>query len=115
MDQPACKLTLVYPPQAEDCVTELLLNSEPPLTGFTTWTAEGHGHDFGTASVRERVRGRVRRGVLTVVLPRSRLAGLLEDIRTRTPIANLAYWVEPVESFGRLARLDAPADDDLAA
>ncbi len=106
MDQSACKLTLVYPPQAEDCLTELLLNSEPPLTGFTTWTAEGHGHDFGTASVRERVRGRVERGILAVVIPRDRLAGLLEDIRTRTPIPNLAYWVEPVESFGRLAVTD---------
>ncbi len=107
MDQPACKLTLVYPPQAEDCVTELLLNSEPPLTGFTTWMAEGHGHDFGAASVKERVRGRVKRGILAVVIPRDRLAAVLEDIRTRAPIANLAYWVEPVESFGRLAPADA--------
>jgi hypothetical protein len=107
MEQPACKLTLVYPPQAEDCLTELLLNSEPPLTGFTTWAAEGHGHDFRMASIRERVRGRVKRGILAVVLPRSRLGGLLEDIRTRAPIANLAYWVEPVESFGRLAPADA--------
>ncbi len=115
MDQSACKLTLVYPPQAEDCVIELLLNSEPPLTGFTTWTAEGHGHDFRTASVRERVRGRVKRRILAVVIPRDRLPGLLEDIRTRAPIANLAYWVEPIEAFGRLARLDASADDDLAA
>jgi hypothetical protein len=51
----------------------------------------------------------VKRGVLTLVIPRDRLAGLLEDIRTRAPIANLAYWVEPVESFGRLAQVDAPA------
>lgn len=26
MDQPLCKLTLVYPPDAEDCIIELMLN-----------------------------------------------------------------------------------------
>ena len=69
MDQSACKLTLVYPPAAEDHIVELLLNADPPLSGFTTWRAEGHGHDFGKASVRERVRGRVARGVLVLILP----------------------------------------------
>jgi len=114
MDQSACKLTLVYPPSAEDCIVELMLNAEPPLTGFTTWKVEGHGHDFANASVRERVRGRVMRGVLSVVLPRARLPSLLEDIRTKAAIANLAYWVEPVEAFGRLMPL-APATAPAAA
>ncbi len=106
MDQSPCKLTLVYPPSAEDCIVELMLSCEPPLSGFTTWKAEGHGHDFANASVRERVRGRVMRGVLSVIVPRARLAALLEDIRTRAAIANLAYWVEPVEAFGRLAPVE---------
>jgi hypothetical protein len=99
-------LTLVYPPAAEDCIVELMLNTQPPLTGFTTWRAEGHGHDFANASARERVRGRVMRGVLSVIVARARLAALLEDIRTKAAIANLAYWVEPVEAFGRLAPVE---------
>jgi Protein of unknown function (DUF3240) len=103
MDKSPCKLTLVYAPDAEDSIAELLLNAEPPLTGFTTSIAEGHGHDFAKASVRERVRGRVRRGVLTVILPRARLPWLLEEIRTKAAIPDLTYWVEPVEAFGRLA------------
>jgi hypothetical protein len=107
MDQFLCKLTLVYPPPAEDHIVELLLNAEPPLKGFTTWKAEGHGHDFGNASIRERVRGRVVRGVLALILPRARLTSLLDDICTKAGIANLAYWVEPVEAFGRLAHIDA--------
>lgn len=110
MDQSACKLTLVYPPASEDCIVELMLSAEPPLTGFTTSKAEGHGHDFAKASARERVRGRVTRGVLTVVIPRARLAMLLEDIRAKAAIANLAYWVEPIEAFGRLA----PAESAVA-
>lgn len=106
MDQSTCKLTLVYPPDSEDCIVELMLAVEPPLTGFTTWKAEGHGHDFSKASVRERVRGRVMRGVLALILPRTRLPSLLDDVRTRAGIEGLAYWVEPVEAFGRLSYID---------
>jgi hypothetical protein len=102
MDRSPCKLTLVYPPDAEENITELLLTAEPPLTGFTTLMAEGHGHDFTNASVRERVRGRVRRGLLTVILSRTRLDWLLEEIRCKAAIPDLIYWVEPVEAFGRL-------------
>ena len=105
MDQSACKLTLVFPPAAEDHIVGLLLNADPPLSGFTTWRAEGH--DFGKASVRERVRGRVARGVLVLILPRSRLSSVLEDIRLKGGIPNLAYWTEPIEAFGRLAQIDA--------
>jgi hypothetical protein len=106
MDQSPCKLTLVYPPDSEDCIVELMLSAEPPLTGFTTWKAEGHGHDFSKASVRERVRGRVIRGVLALVLPRARLTSLLDDIRTRAAIEGITYWVEPIDAFGRLSHID---------
>ena len=106
MDQSTCKLTLVYPPGAEDSIIELMLNAEPSLTGFTTWLAEGHGHDFTNASARERVRGRVMRGILTVITPRARLDTILDDVRTKAGIINLVYWVEPVEAFGRLAHVE---------
>ena len=62
MDKSPCKLTLVYPLTAEDRIVELMLETTPPIGGFTTMRAEGHGHDFAEASVNERVRGRVRRG-----------------------------------------------------
>lgn len=109
MDQCACKLMLVYPPDAEDALVELMLTAEPPLTGFTTVMVDGHGHDFHTATVRERVRGRVKRGVMTLVVPRARVVPLLEDICARAAIAGLTYWVEPVEAFGRLQPDDAAA------
>ena len=113
MDQPPCKLTLIYPPAAEDHIVELLLNADLPVSGFTTWRAEGHGHDFGKASVKERVRGRVARGVLVLILPRSQLSTVLEDIRSRAGIPNLTYWAEPIEAFGRLAQVEA-ADAEVA-
>jgi len=115
MDQSPCKLTLVYPPVSEDCIVELMLNAEPPLSGFTTLTADGHGHDFGDATIHERVRGRIQRGILTVVLPRSRLAALLENIRLNAAIDGLTYWVEPVDAFGRLTSVKQMADAKAAA
>jgi len=102
MEEELCKLTLVYPPAAEDTIVELLLSAEPPLKGFTTWSADGHGLDFGEASTAERVRGRIRRSVMVLVMPRARVAPLLETIRTEAAAPHLAYWVEPVEGFGRL-------------
>ncbi len=106
MEQPLCKLTLIYPTSAEDRIVETLLSSEPPLSGFTTFSAEGHGMDFSSASASERVRGRVRRGVLMIVVHRSRLGGLLDLIAREAPVPYLMHWVEPVESCGRLV---APA------
>lgn len=115
MDQSACKLTLVYPPVSEAHIVEMLMNSSPPLSGFTTFAAEGHGHGFDKASMRERVRGRIARGVLIVVLPRTRVAPLLDEIRVKAAIPDLVYWIEPVEAFGRLARTDAAVVNDPQA
>lgn len=102
MDQSLCKLTLIYPLAAEDRIVETLLAADPPLPGFTTFVADGHGLDFSSASAAERVRGRVRRGVLMIILPRVRLAALLELVATGAPVPRLMHWVEPIESCGRL-------------
>lgn len=110
MDQSACKLTLVLPVTAEDRIVELLLESEVPITGFTTWAAEGHGHDFGDATASERVRGRVKRRVLAAVMSRERADALLEEIRQKAPIPHLAFWIEPVERFGRLSEVAVSTD-----
>lgn len=103
MEQSICKLTLVYPASAEDQIVEALLENEPPLPGFTSFQADGHGLDFESASASERVRGRVRRGVTMMVLPRKRLDEVLSRIAAQVPVAHLMHWVEPVESCGRLA------------
>lgn len=110
MDQPVCKLTLVYPLSAEDQIVESLLQSEVPLPGFTTYQAEGHGLDFETASANERVRGRVKRGVMMVVLPRARLADVLAQVASAAPVPHLMHWVEPVESCGRLVAKNSDSD-----
>jgi hypothetical protein len=103
MEEQICRLTLVYPRSLEETIIELLLTADPPLGGFTTWAADGHGLDFSDATVAERVKGRVSRSVMVLVMPRSRLPALLEDVRTKAGVPHLAYWVEPVEEFGRLS------------
>lgn len=102
-----CKLTLVYPPGAADTLVELLLRVRPPIGGFTTLAAEGHGFGFKKATVSERVRGRVDRQMLIAVLARTEADTLLETIRETSPVPHLVYWIEPVLAGGRLVHEDS--------
>ena len=111
MDGQVCKLTLIYPASAEDQVIEVLLEQEPALPGFTSWAVDGHGHDFAHASAAERVRGRVKNGMLVAVMPRPRLLPLLDIVRDKVPVPGLTYWVEPVDGFFRLTD---GAEDEIA-
>ena len=106
-----CKLTFVYPPSGTDRLTEVLLTLEPPLAGFTTWIAEGHGHGFANASTSERVRGRVKRSVLIAILNKENLPHLLDQVRKSASIPHLTYWVEPVEQFAQLLSRERSLDE----
>jgi hypothetical protein len=101
MHHDLCKLTLVFPVAAEDRILEHLLDSEPPLPGFTSLRAEGHGASFEGVSTREMVRGRVDRRMVVMVLSQARIDSLLADLHEHCPIPDLAYWVESVERFGQ--------------
>lgn len=73
------------------------------MTGFTMWKGDGHGEGFATASVGERVRGSVNRLILVVVLDVGRARLLVEELKAKAPLQHLAYWIEPVLEFGRVA------------
>ena len=98
-----CRLSLVYPLGSDSALIGLLESADPPLPGFTTWSAHGHGHGFDGASNAERVAGNVARRVATMVLPKPQADALLENIRQQAPIRHLMYWIEPVLAAGRLA------------
>ena len=66
-----CKLTLIYPPTVSDGIVELILDMKPPIGGFTTLDAQGHGVSFASASVGERVRGSVDRQMLVAIVSRA--------------------------------------------
>lgn len=80
----------------------MMLALDPQVPGFTTWDAEGHGFGFSKATTSERVRGRVRRTLITAVLPRADADRVLNEIAKQVPIAHLTFWIERVERFGRL-------------
>jgi len=92
-----------------------MLNSDPPLPGFTTWTAEGHGFGFGDATVSERVRGHVKRSVIVAVLDRSVASSLLDLIAKKGAVAHLTYWTEPVEGFGQMRPFNSAAQNSVGA
>lgn len=54
--------------------------------------------------MREQVRGRTDRGVLLMVLAPERATLIVEALRERLPLPEIAWWIVPVLGFGRLGR-----------
>jgi Protein of unknown function (DUF3240) len=98
-----CRITIVIPTAIEDDIVESLLQIQPPIEGFTTIDAEGHGQSFDNARTHECVRGRVERKMLLMVLPRVRADAVIELLRRSIKCAEAAWWIESVEQFGRLS------------
>lgn len=105
LDQTAAyrKLTLVCPDTIAERVVDILLESNVEMAGFTTFKADGHGHDFTSASVRERVRGRVARRVVVAVLRAEDVSAVLEELQAQIKNPHLAFWTEPVLAYGHLS------------
>lgn len=100
MNVPHIKLTLVCPPETGEQIVEFLIESDAIVSGFTTIPANGHGEDFSTASVAERVRGHVSRTWITLVLQADLVEELLSQLRARYSSPHIVYWTEPVIEFG---------------
>ncbi len=83
----------------------------PPVAGFTTFAAEGHGMSFESATVGERVRGRVQRSVVVTILPRADADRLVELVRLEIAVPHMSYWIEPVLACGRMVERPPPAAD----
>ncbi|MGE5089772.1 MAG: DUF3240 family protein [Candidatus Levyibacteriota bacterium] len=96
------RLLLECSPALEDALVECLLENDPPLPGFTVQHGDGHGSDFEHASLRERVRGRIARSVLSMVLPAERVAEVLAQLRARLAGADVRWITQPVHDHGTL-------------
>lgn len=97
------RLTLVAPRALEEDLVALLLEMQPALPGFTTAHVAGHGEGFERARVVERVQGRIDRVLLWLVLPAETVDRVLSRLREALPQSEVVWWVEPVETMGRLA------------
>lgn len=102
MTQDLIKVTLTFPTELEDVVTDALLDLLPPLGGFTTTKVDGHGLSFKKAAVAELVRGRIERCQLQMVIEHGRLDEVLACVRTKVRFDHGTWWAEKIEDFGRL-------------
>lgn len=104
MNTALLQLTLTFPLALEEQLLGELLELDPDLPGFTTLRAQGHGHGYAHASIREQVRGRTNRGMLLLVLTSDRAEALIAGLRLRLPVVEVVYWITPVLDFGRLGK-----------
>ncbi len=97
------QLTLVAPRQIEDALLEVLYAHPEWAAGFTLIQAEGHSSRPESLTAHERVRGRAARFVVVVVLEEALADALLDHLKSAFPRADVAWWMNPVHRFGRLA------------
>jgi hypothetical protein len=95
-------LYVAFPSDLEETVSAVLIEHEPRLPGFTLLKAEGHSHSFATASVGERVRGRVARRVMLMVETQDIIETVIAVLRANVRSDRVVWWTTRVENFGRL-------------
>ena len=96
------KLTIICPREIEAVMADALDAIEPHLPGYTMIEAHGRGPTMQPATSAERVRGALRTAMFILILPAECIVEVTEAIRLAVPRPQIAYWVEPVEDFGRL-------------
>ncbi|MBK6585206.1 MAG: DUF3240 family protein [Gammaproteobacteria bacterium] len=104
MNTSLVQLTLAFPVVLEEQLLGELRELDPDLPGFTILRAQGHGHGYAHASIREQVRGRTERGLMQLVMAADRAEALIAGLGVRLPVVEIAYWITPVLGFGRLGK-----------
>lgn len=97
------KLSLAAPRHLEEELVEQFLERPDWASGFTLFKAEGHSRRHENLSIQEQVRGRTERILVQIVLETDNAEALLDQLRQRFPKRDVAWWLEPVLDFGRLA------------
>ncbi|EAP90309.1 hypothetical protein OA2633_11430 [Oceanicaulis alexandrii HTCC2633] len=97
-----CKLSLVCPRDIKTALADILDDLTDAVPGYTMLPCEGRGADMHLASAGERVRGAMQAVQFLMILPRGDVETILDTVAARCPRRQIAYWIEPVEEFGRL-------------
>ncbi|MEW6678578.1 MAG: DUF3240 family protein [Pseudomonadota bacterium] len=97
------KLSLAAPLYLEEELVEQFLERPEWASGFTLFKAEGYSRHHEALSVQELVRGRTQRMLVQIVLEADNAQALLAHLKNRFPKRDVAWWLEPVIDFGRLA------------
>ncbi|MGE0315858.1 MAG: DUF3240 family protein [Lautropia sp.] len=92
-------LTLVAPAAVEERLTDALL-ADPQLDAFTSNPASVVGGDHSRGSALEKVTGRSRSVMLTVLLDGDRLPSLMQQLEQEFARTGMRWWVSPVMAKG---------------
>ncbi len=98
-----CMLTLAVPEHLEEEMLDLLLLHEDLVSGFSVQAAEGLGQGAPLHTALERVRGRSRRRLITLLMRGTDTQPLLTRLKTEVATPDVVWWTTPVSGFGRLA------------
>lgn len=96
-----CVLTLALPAALEEEVLDHLQAHPEWARGFSVARAEGFGGGAGLHTAMERVRGRARRRLVTVILSQTHAESLLNSLREQFKSPEMAYWITPLLASGR--------------
>ncbi|MDB5866344.1 MAG: hypothetical protein JWO70_4150 [Betaproteobacteria bacterium] len=96
-------LTLSLPAALEEEVLDHLLSHPEWVSGFTVSAGEGHGLDASLQTAMEKIRGRARRRLVTLLIADANLEPLLASLRAAFRSPEMAFWVTPLIQFGRFA------------
>jgi len=103
MGTPLCKLTLVCPLDIRVSISDALDALDPQIPGYTVVEGLGHGPEAALLSSAERVHGAMRTAIFLMILPRTETSRVLAGVAETIQRPQLAYWIEPVDDYGRLA------------
>lgn len=102
---PDCLLTLAVPKALEEEILDALLSLPTLAPGFTVVPGQGIGRHVELASTMEQVQGRARRVLVQVAMEQAQVQPLIDTLRAALSSPQVAYWVVPLLTFGRLGDL----------
>lgn len=94
-------LTLAIPLSLVEEISDFLLLNPQWASGFSIMDAQGMGQGAALVSAIEKVQGRSKRKLVLVVGEKNRLQELINALSTKIKNSDVAYWLTPVNDFGR--------------
>jgi hypothetical protein len=94
-------LSLVVAPGVEDAMVDWLLEHKY-VSGFTSYSINGHGASLHSMTAAERVAGHRRMILFQSYLPRKRANTLLVELKLAFEGSGIHYWMTPLIQGGHL-------------
>ena len=101
MDTMDSMLTLAIPLSLTEEICDFLLLNPQWASGFSIIDAQGMGQGAALLTAIEKVQGRSKRKLIMVVGEQTQLMQLVTALGEKIKNSDVAYWVTPVNSFGR--------------